>query len=114
MKKINNDKLITIQEKQWSDFVNNNQIKQKLSHCHIGESFLVPLNRKGIHNGLSDLDREGIHNGLSDLGRDGTRGGAKLHAAFKQELHPEYKVDKVCNDPNNKRLKTHLKITKLS
>lgn len=94
-------KVKVIRKKEWKEFATNN-ITPKLREIGVSESFLI------------DLNREGIHNGLSDLGRDGTRGGSKLHAAFKQELHPEYKVDKVCNDPNNKKLKTHLKITKLS
>lgn len=93
-------KVKVIRKKEWKEFATNN-ITPKLREIGVSESFLI------------DLDREGIHNGLSDLGRDGTMGGAKLHAAFKQELHPEYKVEKVCNDPNNKKLKTHLKITKL-
>lgn len=90
-----------IRKEEWKEFAADN-ITPELQEISVGESFLI------------DLDREGINNGLSDLGRDGTRGGSKIHAAFKQELHHEYKVDKVCNDPNNKKLKTHLKITKLS
>lgn len=86
---------------EWTGFEREHEIYMHLQQRKVGENFLIPLNR------------EGIPNGLSDLGRDGSRGGVKIHPAFRQELHPEYCVKKVCNDPKNKRKVTDLKITKL-
>lgn len=97
-------KVKVIRKKEWKEFATNN-ITPKLREIGVSESFLIDLDRKGIHNGLSDLGRDGSHKGKDKV--------TKLHAAFKQELHPEYEVEKVCNDPNNKRLITHLKITRL-
>lgn len=94
-----------IGKEEWKKFAIDNIIP-KLREIGVGKSFLIDLNRDGIHNGLSNLGRDGSHKGKDKIKR--------LYAAFDINEHPEYKVEKVCNDPNNKKLKTHLKITKLS
>lgn len=95
-----------IQKKKWKNFEKENIIP-KLSHIQVGENFLLSLKRDG-----------GIDNGLSDLGRDGSSfknkmEAKRIHAAHDIESHPEYCVEKVCNDSKNKRKVTDLKITKL-
>ena len=102
---IENTNLTTWQQNrlpEWDDFVKK-EIIWRLQKINVGESFVVPLNRGQDPNGLSHLD----------LARDGSCGGAKIHPAYIQELHPDYKVEKVCQDPTSKTLITHLKITKL-